>query len=82
MASLTQEARERKAGLRAVLKVVVGVKTALSALERLLRRLISRKRDLPTLADLAKIAAAIATLDDKANIVVKALETLRNIFQF
>lgn len=82
MSNLTTEARERRVGLQQMLKTVLAVQTALSALERLLRRLIARKRDLPTMDDLAKVLAGISKVDSALDVVTKMVATLREIFQF
>lgn len=71
MASITQEIRERVAAIKGALKVGKSVVTAVQALNRLGRRLVSRRRSLPDEKDLMALLEALKKVVSAANEITK-----------
>ena len=80
--TLSKEGIERKRGLRKFLQKLKDVTTAIAKLERLVNRIMKRRRDLPSLKDLEDIIDVIQTVDKLFNPVVQAIDLLRDIWQF
>lgn len=80
--TLSREGAERRRGLRSFLKTLRSIQTQLEKLERLVKRIVQRRRDLPSLKDLEDIVDMIQTANRLFDPVVNAIELLRNIWQF
>ena len=78
--SLTQVVAERKKALRALKASLKKADTALEATERLLNRLINRKRSLPETTDLAEVGHNGKKIEENMGKFLADLQTAERIF--